>query len=342
MLPDNHLSRLSILAVHSGAVGDVILFGRLLERLAAPRRVTLVTGGEKGRLLEGLGVVGRALDFDTLPMHELFTDSADAPSRLPGLLGKHDRLVSCFAAGDARAQMRLAAACGAQRAAFLPIRPEEGFDGHLLELWCDLLEMKAEGREQRVDGERQSADDSYCLPSALRLPPSLFTAWPVPKAWRTEARESLKGLGVKAPPVVLHVGAGSPKKCWPLENFITLGWRLSQGQPETPVVFALGPAEMERLEPPLLRELKRNFPVLECPPLSALAGVLAGCRAYVGNDSGVSHLAAVVGAPCLALFGPTNPTHFRPLGPRVRIIQARSMVDIAVGRVLDELAAACL
>ena len=56
---------------------------------------------------------------------------------------------------------------------------------------------------------------------------------------------------------------------------------------------------------------------LEHPPLGELASRLAGCRAYVGNDSGVSHLAGLCGARSFVLFGPTSPTVWRPLGARV-------------------------
>ena len=62
-----------ILAIHSGALGDVVLFGQLLGRLGG--RVTLLAGGEKSRLLAGMGVVNRALDFAALPMHEAFSDA---------------------------------------------------------------------------------------------------------------------------------------------------------------------------------------------------------------------------------------------------------------------------
>ncbi len=340
----------AILAVHSGALGDVILFGRLLERLSSAAGVTLVAGGEKARLLAALGVVGRALDFDALPMHDIFTESPSDPGRLANLLGKHDRLVSCFAEGgtvrkatDSRAQMRLTLACGADQAAFLPIRPDEGFQGHLLELWCDLM-----GVDCSMGILPMSYSSSVSQPGAAvtqrkrqdtgKMP--VLHAWAVPPAWRKQGQAALKKLGLpNTPPVVIHVGAGAREKCWPLENFISLGWQLaSRESRRAPVIFVLGPAELERLDKPLLAELRKNFPVLEEPPLETLAGLLAECDRYIGNDSGVSHLAAAVGAQTLALFGPTNPRHFAPLGPRVRIVAAERMAEIAVARVWDELA----
>jgi ADP-heptose:LPS heptosyltransferase len=66
--------------------------------------------------------------------------------------------------------------------------------------------------------------------------------------------------------------------------------------------------------------LGRPLARLDHPTLDDLAGRLAGCRAYVGNDSGVSHLAGLCGARTVALFGPTSPTVWRPLGPRVTVL----------------------
>jgi ADP-heptose:LPS heptosyltransferase len=80
--------------------------------------------------------------------------------------------------------------------------------------------------------------------------------------------------------------------------------------------------------------LSRQFPTLLSPPLSTLAGLAALARACVGNDSGFCHLAAAVGAPTLALFSPTNPVHFAPLGPRAHTLSAPSMEAIPLEQVL--------
>jgi ADP-heptose:LPS heptosyltransferase len=54
-----------------------------------------------------------------------------------------------------------------------------------------------------------------------------------------------------------------------------------------------------------------------------LAALLARCSGYVGNDSGVTHLAGLLGIPTLALFGPTDPARWAPLAPRVRVVRAQ-------------------
>ena len=189
----------SILAVHPGALGDVVLFGRLLERLDG--RVTLVARGQKGRLLAALGVAAAAVDFDAVPMHEVFGDAPLAACRLAELLGRHERLISCFGEGDRAAERRLADLCGASEAAFLPTRPAESFGGHLLDLWADRLKDKYPAASAAL-GAREAG------------------AWRVPDARRREAAEALgrAGLDAAGPYAIVHPGAGSPAKCWPLAH----------------------------------------------------------------------------------------------------------------------------
>jgi len=52
-----------------------------------------------------------------------------------------------------------------------------------------------------------------------------------------------------------------------------------------------------------------------------LAGVLQRCSAFIGNDAGVTHLAAALGVPTLAIFGPTEPARWAPLGRHVRVVR---------------------
>lgn len=290
------------LAIHSGALGDVILFGRLLERLGG--RCTLVAGGEKARLLAGLGLAERAMDFDGLPMHEVFSDTPLEACRLAGVLGGFSRLVSCFGSGDRFAELRLLGLTGAEQAAFLPVRPPEGFGGHLLELWADLMGLAPAG---------QTA-----------------TAWPVPPEWRQQGLSLLAaaGLDTSRPFQLLHPGSGGMHKCWPMERFLAVADALP-----APAIL-LGPAELERWGGQIDR-LRPGRAIITAPPLTALAGMLSACGVYVGNDSGVSHLSAAVGAATVAMFGPSRSEHFEPVGPRVAVLQAGSLEQLRPAEVIS-------
>jgi ADP-heptose:LPS heptosyltransferase len=66
---------------------------------------------------------------------------------------------------------------------------------------------------------------------------------------------------------------------------------------------------------------QRPIPILKQDDLNILAAVLAQATLFVGNDSGVTHLAASVGTPTVALFGPTDPGRWAPIGPAVQVLQ---------------------
>ncbi len=125
-----------------------------------------------------------------------------------------------------------------------------------------------------------------------------------------------RGLGGKKM-LALHPGSGSPRKNWPVENFIALARRLPRG---VAPLLVLGEADAELIAP-LARELPK-VPRLAGCSLLEVASVLAHGAAYLGNDSGITHLAAALGRPVVALFGPSNPEHWAPRGPRVTLLQA--------------------
>jgi len=117
--------------------------------------------------------------------------------------------------------------------------------------------------------------------------------------------------------VAIAYGSGSPRKNWPRERFQVVAESFRRSG-ET-VTWIAGPAE-EGTAPP--------GPAWKDLPLSDLAAKLSRCRLYLGNDSGVTHLAAATGCPVVALFGATDARVWSPLGPRVKVI-ASPTGDIA-------------
>jgi hypothetical protein len=102
----------------------------------------------------------------------------------------------------------------------------------------------------------------------------------------------------------IHPFSGSARKNWPLGKFRALAEKL---QRVMPVKWCAGEED-----PPLAGAVRID-------DLYELACWLAKARLYVGNDSGITHLAAAVGTPVLALFGPTDPEVWAPRGPHVRV-----------------------
>jgi ADP-heptose:LPS heptosyltransferase len=119
--------------------------------------------------------------------------------------------------------------------------------------------------------------------------------------------------------VVIQPGSGGQKKCWRLENFLNVA-RSLRG-PDVEALFLLGPAEVERLRPSEKVHIHGVTRCLAHLSLPQVVGLLSCADAFVGNDSGVTHLAAGIGLRTIALFGPTDPAVYRPIGPRVTVLQ---------------------
>jgi ADP-heptose:LPS heptosyltransferase len=144
-----------------------------------------------------------------------------------------------------------------------------------------------------------------------------------------------RGIGFKpagGTDVVIHPGSGSPTKYWPLERYIELANRLKESGRS--VRFAIGEVELDRWNEKDLDQLKSTGRLVSCQTYLELLNEISSAAMFVGNDSGPAHLAGIIGVPTLALFGSTNPVQWKPLGPRVNVLQAASMQDLKVDEVL--------
>jgi len=120
---------------------------------------------------------------------------------------------------------------------------------------------------------------------------------------RTRGGEILQGLGVnRADGVVLIApGAGALDKCWFIDNFLSVAAAV---EAEGGIaVFVLGPAELERFESAVLQKIEDTGPCVKDLPLVEVLRVLSCASGFVGNDSGLSHLAAAMGIRTAAVFG---------------------------------------
>jgi len=120
--------------------------------------------------------------------------------------------------------------------------------------------------------------------------------------------------------LAVHPGSGSSAKNWPPDRYAALIHHLA-AQPNTQVIFLSGPADEEMLHKVRTRIDGLDVLALDALPLGVLAAVLERCALFVGNDSGVTHLAAAVGTPTVAIFGPTDPRTWAPRGKQVRILR---------------------
>jgi len=120
-------------------------------------------------------------------------------------------------------------------------------------------------------------------------------------------------------PVVLHPSSGSETKNWPIENWKRLGDLLLSAGHNLLVVE--GEADEARVAPLISAWAGQPVRFVKNIPLPHLAALLEGSF-FIGHDSGISHIAAAVGARCLLLFGPTDPAIWAPANENVTVLRA--------------------
>lgn len=146
---------------------------------------------------------------------------------------------------------------------------------------------------------------------------------PVPRLAIGEKRANSSTLG-------FHVGSGSPQKNWPINHWIQLIQRLDDLFGD---FLLVGGEADEKVVRKFCADCHiRRFRTLLNVSLTELSKALRECDVFVGHDTGVTHLAAAVGTPTVALYGPTNPNVWAPLGEHVQIVSAMDgkMESIAV------------
>lgn len=282
------------LLVHGGALGDFVLALRLvaLLRAAGATRVTALARPAVARVAVPGGAVDDLLDLDSCGAHSLFSADAPVPARLAAALHGFDLAIDLLSDPAGPFPRRLASLTSG-RVLSLDPRPRAECREHITDQW--LAALTRHGL------------------SAAAPPPRIR----VDSASRAAARAALA-----APPdsqlVLIHPGSGGRAKCWPLDTFAALAAALARAG--CAVRFILGPAERERLSPAAQQQLSDAAPLLAPSDACDLAATLSVATLYVGNDSGVSHLAAAVGAPTVAIFGATDPRVWRPLGDSVHVL----------------------
>lgn len=296
-----------ILIVHGGAIGDLVL---ALPAIMAVRRnapqATIELLGHPALLplLEGRGLVDRVETLDSLPLYHLF--QGEIPESLWERLTSFDVIISWFGSGNDTYRQTLNR---------LPVRtlvarsiPPEGCKLHATDYLIATLEPLGITTEERTprlaltESERQRADRLLgCIG------------------------------GGTGPLAALHPGSGSPRKCWPAERFAELALALLDR--EMTVVIIEGPADEDAVEAIFSRTARASgthalhrLVRLRQVSLLDVAAILDRSAVYIGNDSGITHLAAAVGAPTLAIFTATDPRVWGPRG-NVVILEGLPPVD---------------
>jgi ADP-heptose:LPS heptosyltransferase len=143
-----------------------------------------------------------------------------------------------------------------------------------------------------------------------------------------------------AGPIVLHLGAGDRRKWWPIDRWAELASTLrARG---LSVEVRAGEVEAERMTP-RERETFEHLNGRFCASLLELRETILAARLFVAADTGPAHLAGQLGINTLALFGPTDPDLWSPIGPQVRVVRSSTshMDDLSLARALEAVDLQC-
>ena len=305
-----------IVVLRPGALGDTLL---TFPALAALRRafpgaqLTAIGNAPALKLARDAGLADAIFDYDLPWWAELFSDDGIRSPQARDMLAGAG-LAALWIGREAEQMTRNLRALGVQEIVSAPGRPPEHGQQHAADYLLETLFP--------VISEPLQQQPNIVLPIAQEAQQWAEEEW---------GRRGLAGARVLA----LHPGSGGRSKCWPPERFaalagrfITNGWRVlviegpADGPAAARVMQALPPDRAQRLS---------NL------PLPQLAALLARAGLYVGNDSGVTHLSTLVGAPTLALFGPTNPAIWSLRGPRVQVVWHGAASPGAAGHPMADL-----
>jgi len=238
-----------------------------------------------------------------------------------------------------------AQAPGVRRVIVLHKRP---FAGHWLGLWAEvaltawdlIVDLRGSALAWTLwAGQRKvfrRADESLHRVEALGRLFGLEDP-PAPRIWWSAADEDFasKTIGERTPVLALGPTANWPAKIWPADRFVALSDRLTG----TGGIFAgariavFGGAGERDIARPVLEAIpsERCIDLVGTVDILKAAACLKRCNLFVGNDSGLMHIAAATGIPTLGLFGPSQAVHYAPWGAHCAVAETEIPFAALVG-----------
>ncbi|NWG03118.1 MAG: glycosyltransferase family 9 protein [Syntrophaceae bacterium] len=292
----------STLVIHQGALGDFILALPALKtlRMSFPQAKPVILGYPRIlELVEKRFYAEETLSIDRRGMTPLFNQGGSLDVGLSQFFKGFDLVVVFGRDGGGTLVSNLRRVCQGQILSIHSFPPWE---------------------------ERVHLTD-YLLTQLAQYGFSISEPYPklhLKESDREWARDFWKSMGVtpeeRAKVIVLHPGSGSKKKVWPLDRFLSLAHRL-QDHLGSKFLIVFGPAEGKETQKIFEGMDPTTFILAKGLTLLQLASVMEGCWFFIGNDSGISHLAAAMGLSTLVIFGPTDEKVWSPRGEKTAVVR---------------------
>ncbi|WP_455388028.1 glycosyltransferase family 9 protein [Petrachloros mirabilis] len=287
----------TILVIHPGALGDVLLAVPAIRELRAQHpqhQLALCAKGSVAQVLLECKEIDARISIEGSAWGEVFDPDAPLKGELKDWLSCCDRAIAWMQ--DERGTLASVLRKAGARSTIVSSPFAMGLKAtHQSDRFCEIAKV---------------SPASVVSSEPLRLPGEM----------RSLGRACLENaaIGLDRPLVAVHPGSGSPQKSVAVRTMARMIAKI-QGEGVIPIVIE-GPADREAVRD-LLGEIPSPITVIRPLDLRTLAGVLSHTRLFVGHDSGVTHLVALLGVPTVAIFGPTDPERWAPLGSHVTIMK---------------------
>ncbi len=280
-----------LLIIHQGAIGDVVLAFPTIEKLHARyHTIDILCQHQIGKLAQSVGLVQSALPLESCTYATLFGDASPTPCHdLKTVLAKYQAIIIFSVSNRPAVSLKHWTDTSVYH---ILSRPEASQRIHVATFIVKQLE-----KLELIDSLAYLSRNESSATNRINHPENLSDGGPL---------------------LLIHPGSGSRRKNWALNRFLDVAYHFrDQGwQP----AFILGPADQM-----LLQRLEAapafTFKIYNLQKLADLVPLLSSAKGYIGNDSGVTHLAGYLGIPGVAVFGPSDPRRWKPLGTSISVIQ---------------------
>lgn len=314
--------RRKAMIIHPGALGDCILTLHLCNFIKSHMQIDVldyIGNIDHIALFPGKTIVDKVRSINSIDLSRLFVDSNEFnPENEPKLvanLAGYDWIFSFMGNKGDNFEQNLISTLYQTTSGdvvTLDTKPPSGYAHHISKFHIDDL-----------------VNEKYAAIEAFTPPENWTFNFEEPTINLSDSQKSNGSKLLRKylpntdlPTIMIAPGSGSIDKNWHLDNYKQLALELIKNKNN--ILFILGPSELERMTTVEINALEEIAPTASSLDTIKLTELISNAQAFIGNDSGVTHLSAATGVSTVVIFGKTNPAIYSPVGPDVKIVNQKS------------------
>ena len=292
----------NILIIRPGALGDVVVTLPAIEAVRnhfENAQIEIMGYSSFLEIVKGRFYADTISRFDQADIAPLFMRNSSVPASLINKLSNTDLIIS-FVSDKEQIMVGNLRASGAKHVIHYEPFPSESEHIHIIDHFLRCLDLLGVHHSNKIPKIFLKGEDVLLGEKFLND----------------------RVVDPKKMLVAVHPGSGSRQKCWPMDRYAEIILWLKE-EMDTQILLISGPADTGIVEA-LRVKVRDKFILVDHLPVPILAAIIKRCKLFVGNDSGITHLAAAVGTPTISIFAPTDPSMWGPRGEQVKILYKKS------------------